>query len=547
MLNLPAAIPRSGRTSETALHRQRQWWRWIRAPIFAAVYIFLDWVTYIDPLHHLNITPWNPGPALGLLYLLRAEPGGIGTIFAAIVASDLVVRDIPAPLLELAAIDGLLAISYLAMARMLKRLMPDGGMFSDRASFVAWSAVVTLGSLANALVFVSLVVSAGFVPVEDWGKAVLRFWVGDGVGIFVAFPLMWWMQDRRHRAVFRSVLASPETIGYLVLLLASLWVVFLPSPSAQVRYIYVLFLPLVWAASRQGLIGAICCASLLEIGMIVAGTFAGTHDVSVFELQMRSFLLAIVGFLIGVAVDEQRRTSAELRHTLRLAAAGEMAGALAHELNQPLTALSAYGSVMRRLVERDGGSAELQDVTNRMAHEAGRAVDTVKRLKDFFRTGATNFERFPLSDAIACATERLHDAATCKGVRVMVNPLPEIQINADRLQIEVVLRNLISNAIDAVADNPDGERDVSVTAEILDEADQLRIRVEDNGPGIDEAVSGRAFEPFVSTKSSGLGLGLAISRAIAEAHGGQLLIGASGHGCFILTLPLSPMTDELNG
>lgn len=514
--------------------------RWGRAALFCAAYVALDWASYIDALHQLNITPWNPAPALGILFLLRRGAGGGATLFAALATSDLLVRQLPSAITSALFLNGLLTLGYVAMAAMLRRHVAEGGMFVDRTSLVNWSTIIFAGSLVNSLAFVAAHVAIGLLPEAGWTDAVLRFWVGDSVGIFVTLPLLWWLQDARRRSIFQSAVIRWETFGYVALLLLSLWLAFVPGAAVHFRYFYILFLPLVWAASRQGIAGAVFCTSLLQIGMLLAGWVWDAQAVSVFELQMRSLLLAIVGFLIGVAVDEQRRAAADLRHTLRLASAGEMAAALAHELNQPLTALVAYGSASEHILQRDGGSEQLRDVIRRMVHESGRAAEVVRRLRDFFRTGSTQLEYFRLSDLIDACLQQFADKAAGGGVDVRCGAVPAASLHADRLQIEVVLRNLLANAFDAVSANPEGQRRISIDAS-LQEGNQLHICVEDNGPGLAADMSKRVFEPFVSTKSSGLGLGLAISRAIAEAHGGSLIFEVGDSGRFILILPVEPL------
>lgn len=527
-------------------HRLRLLVAWLQATAFCAAYVLLDWASYIDPLHHFNITPWNPAPALGILYLLRRNAGGALTLFIAILATDLIVRDLDASTMELLFLDALLAVGYTAMAMLMQRHMPDGGMFASRASLGTWSLIVVLGALVLSIGYVSSLAALGLLPTNDWSNAVLRFWIGDSVGIFVTFPLLWCLQDSLHRAAFRLTTGHMETAGYLGMIAIILWLIFAPDGINDPRYLYALFLPVVWAASRQGIIGAVFCASVLQLGMLLAGWFWEIENVSAFELQIRALLLAGVGFVIGIAVDEQRRAVAELHQSLRLAAAGEMAAALAHELNQPLTALSAYGEACELLIAREGGSGQLRDVIQRMITEASRAAEVVRRLRDFFRTGSTHLERFSLVELIGDSVRSFKENKTAQRLPVEVAPLPMVHLYADRLQIEVVLRNLLSNALDAVADLPDEQKRIRITA-TLPGPDQLCICVEDSGPGLSTVMMEDAFEPFASTKSSGLGLGLAISRAIAEAHGGSLVATPGNHGSFTLNLPIDPKNVSAHG
>jgi signal transduction histidine kinase len=419
-------------------------------------------------------------------------------------------------------------------------------MFDDSVSLLRWVTIVVVGTFANSLVFVSGLAMFDLIKDTDLPDALFRFWIGDAVGIFVAFPLLWWLQDFRRRTVFLATIASWESAGYIALSLVALWLAFVPNEAGQARYLYIVYLPLVWAAARHGVIGAVFCASLLQVGLLVAGWLWSGEGITAFELQMRSLLLAGVGFLIGVTVDERRRSEVELRQSLRLAAAGEMAAALAHELNQPLTALSAYGSAVERIIDRDGVSGQLRDVAVRMVSEAHRAADILHRLRDFFRTGATRLEVFPLDEVINTAIAPFAEKAQQQQIALLLGTIPSLQLHADRLQIEVVLRNLLSNAFDAVELQDSGSRRVSVDVACIG-SDQIRIQVSDSGPGIDAALVERAFEPFVSSKSSGLGLGLAISRAIAEAHGGKL-VASTGKGAeFSLFLPIKAIKVREHG
>jgi C4-dicarboxylate-specific signal transduction histidine kinase len=171
-----------------------------------------------------------------------------------------------------------------------------------------------------------------------------------------------------------------------------------------------------------------------------------------------------------------------------------------------------------------------------MVSESLRAAEVIRRLRDFFRAGTTRLEPIPLSGLISSATAAFAARAAQEDVAFTVPPVPDSVVLGDRPQLEIVIRNLLSNAFDAVSSQPPGRRSVRLSAE-LQGSDRVCIGVEDSGPGISSGAAARLFEPFSSSKASGLGLGLAISRAIAEAHGGALWTELGNHGVFRLALP----------
>lgn len=250
---------------------------------------------------------------------------------------------------------------------------------------------------------------------------------------------------------------------------------------------------------------------------------------------MLTVVLAILGFFVGVVVDEQRRVSSELRQTLRLAAAGEMAGALAHELNQPLTALSAYATACDKLLQQGDTGDRFQDAVRRIVAESERAGEVIRRLRDFFRTGTTQLEPVVLGDLLTSSVVSFSGRAEKAGIHLTLAPVPDCVLLADRLQLEVVIRNLLSNAFDAVSNPSVSKRLVHLSA-LMEGTGRVCVQVEDSGPGVSVASAAHLFEPFESRKSSGLGLGLVISRAIVEAHGGSLWAEIGGHGVFKLLL-----------
>lgn len=512
----------------------------LRGLAFVIAYVLLDWASYLHPMYGLNITPWNPSLALGLVVWFRAGWPAALPWFAAILIGEVLVRGLPATLPMTLALSGVLTAGYGLMAEALRRVSA-GDVLHDRRRLLHWLAIVIAGTLVTSAIYVSLLALLGLIPVGDRMQALIRFWIGDCVGIVVTMPFFWLLLDGRRR--LPGLLRRWETAGYGLLAVTALWVAFGLGGAGEFQYFYLLFLPVVWAAARQGVPGAALAAFALQAGIIVMVQWQNLVAVTVLELQMLAAVLAFVGLFIGAVVDEKQRVSVELRHSLRLAAAGEMAAALAHELNQPLTALAAYGSACQQLLERDDGVERLRDVIGRMVAESRRAADVVSRLRDFFRTGATRLERITAQELIGAAAAQFAGRAQSQGIDLVIGPVPERSLLADRLQLEVILRNLLANAFDAVAAQASGRRQVRVDAEATGTS-RLRIRVEDSGPGLAAGMGERLFEAFQSTKASGLGLGLAISRAIAEAHGGDLVAETAAHGVFVLTLPTEGAADD---
>jgi len=525
----------------TMLPTLRPGWRDVLTLL--AGYVVLDWASYIHPLHGLNITPWSPASALGLVFLLRFGKYAALLLALAILMADASVRHLPAPLLVSIGLAALLTLGYWSIAELLRRRLAGSGIFGDQRGLLEWAGIVAVGTLLNSLVFVSALSFGNLIPAGGVQEAFVRYWVGDGVGILVSMPILWMLLDERGRAQLRATVMTWESLGHLVATGAALWVAFGVGAEADFKYFYVLFLPVVWAAARQGLAGAVFSTAIVQIGIIVAVQLLGFSAITVLEIQTLTVVLALFGFFIGVVVDEKQRVSAELRQSLRLAAAGEMAGALAHELNQPLTALSAFGTACEQLLEAGETGERLRETIRRMVSESFRAADVVRRLRDFFRTGATRLERIALGELLASAASPFAAKAQQQGIELAIDPAQPCMLLADRLQLEVVLRNLLSNAFDAVADKPAGQRRVRLSAHPAG-AGRVCVRVDDSGPGLSGARAARLFEAFQSSKASGLGLGLAISRAIVEAHGGHLSAEVTDHGLFNLVLPMEGKADD---
>ncbi|WP_291684225.1 sensor protein FixL [Bradyrhizobium sp.] len=229
----------------------------------------------------------------------------------------------------------------------------------------------------------------------------------------------------------------------------------------------------------------------------------------------------------------------ELVHISRLSAMGEMASALAHELNQPLAAISNYMKGSRRLLagSTDPNAAKIENAMDRAAEQALRAGQIIRRLRDFVSRGESEKRVESLSKLIEEAGALGLAGAREQNIQLRFHLNPEFDlVLADRVQIQQVLVNLFRNALEAMAQSPRREL-IASNAKVED--DMIEIEVSDTGSGFHDDVKANLFQTFFTTKETGMGVGLSISRSIIEAHGGRMWAesNAAGGATFRFTLP----------
>ncbi len=253
----------------------------------------------------------------------------------------------------------------------------------------------------------------------------------------------------------------------------------------------------------------------------------------------------------GVTMDITERKRAEeelnlrrdeLAHLGRVAALGELSGALAHELNQPLGSIMSNAQTAQRLLAKDSCDLSmLQAILNDIVAEDQRAADIIQRLRALLQRGATEFRPFDVHDGIEKALSLMQHSLKVSGVTVnrkFAEKLPSVM--ADPVQIQQVSLNLLANAADAVASVPANDRHVTIRTLAVENG--VAVEVEDRGCGFALAPE-ECFQPFNTTKRDGLGMGLAICRSIIEAHKGKIsaLTSPAGGAIVRFTIPISPL------
>ena len=286
---------------------------------------------------------------------------------------------------------------------------------------------------------------------------------------------------------------------------------------------------------------------IIGIGRVVVGQ---RKDGSTFpmELAVGEMRSGNQRYFTGFIRDltERQKTEArlqelqsELVHISRLTAMGEMASTLAHELNQPLSAINNYLKGSQRLLEGadDERAALMRDAIDKAGDQAMRAGQIIRRLRDFVSRGESERRVESITKLVEEASALALVGVKDRGIRVTFQFDPSVElVLADRVQIQQVLLNLIRNAMDAMEDTKRRELIVSVmpAGENL-----VRVSVADTGLGIAPEVAEQLFQPFITTKRHGMGVGLSISRTIIEAHGGRIWVEPNPGGGTIFNFTLT--------
>jgi len=423
--------------------------------VYLAAYAVLDWISFIEPYAHLGITPWNPGTGLSFVLLLLFGLRMIPFLLISPLLADYLNQQFAMPwhieILASALVGGGYSIALTFLLHPKLRFEPTLDSMRD---LVLLMVVAVVSAAFVAIGYVSLTIAAGLLPAADFTAATLRYWVGDVIGITVIAPFALFALTRR-----RILPMTTETLLQFVAIGIALTLVFGLAEEQQFQLFYVLFLPIVWLAVRAGSEGVSVGILVTQLGLILGIQLfpAGTFDVTAFQALM--LVLAVTGLIAGELVTERRRTEGQLRlqqeshsRLARLGSMGELAAAVAHELNQPLMAAGTYA----RLVNDAMSAAPVDVVTvaetaKKAVAQVERAAEVVRHLRALVRLDRSNrapcrFERIVEETLELCQPDldRMHVTA-----RTAIAPdLPRVMV--DLLQIEQVLINLLRNAIEAI-------------------------------------------------------------------------------------------------
>ena len=398
----------------------------------------------------------------------------------------------------------------------------------------------------------------GFGDGEYWTLVRTRFSSNVLAAITIVPLVLAWADFRFERLRVIPLARRVEIAAlFLALLAVSLLAFDLPlfgeSPTPALWYAPLPFL--LWAAVRLGTIGTTSALALL----VVATIWGAVHGLGPFtggsaqdtarDLQLFLIAASVPLLLVAVALEERSRVEREaheqrlqLTHLSRVAMLGEMSGGLAHELNQPLTAILSNAQAAQALIANKAmDEAELLDILRDIVSAEQRAGEVILRLRALFKRGETHFQRLDVNEVVGEVMSLAHGDLATRSIEATLQLAPTLPpIQGDRIQLQQVLLNLVMNASEAMAGNVSGER--KLTVRTIGAGGKVHISVIDRGPGFPADMHEKLFEPYFTTKPQGLGLGLSISRSIISAHHGKLWgVGTPKRGAsFHISLPRSP-------
>lgn len=512
---------------------------------FMVAYVALDYVSFVKPFRGLSITPWNPPPGLSMALMYLGGWFYAPFVVLAPMVADIVVRGTLVdrwPELLASFFNGCVYVLAGIGLRQIRSFDPRFHAVRDATTFIA---VAMLSAAVGTAVHLGTLVAGDVISLTEARALAWRASVGETIGILVVAPLV--LLARTHRP---WPTANLQMLAQLFALLIALAIVFGYREATAFQLFYLLFLPLLWVALVHGPAGAAVALAVIQVGLIIGADIRFGPDPGLGALQVLMVALAITGLIVGAIVAEREDASARLRdqqaalsRALRIRSAGEVAASIAHEINQPLTALTTYSGIASEAMA--SGKLDLASkAITKICAECDRAKAVLDGIRELLRKGTVRPHPVELRSLFGELEEIFADDFAKKGLRLAVN-VPEhlSRIAADGVQLQQAVHNLILNSAEAITGMGRTGR-IEVAAKLANGRDYI-IEVKDDGPGFPPGFNITEPTPFVTTKPEGSGLGLAVARSVIEAHGGSMSISSSARGASVrLQLPAERYENE---
>jgi signal transduction histidine kinase len=516
------------------------------AGAFVAAYVGLEWVSSIHEYEGLPVTLWNPG--LGLVFALMMLTGALGgvALFVGVILSETIVIATPLRWPIILGIGVIVSAGYMAVAAAARRLLRFDIELARLRDVLTLLAAGVAGAAIVAILLSAFLVSVGQISWDDVPPVIAPLFVGDTIGIAVMTPAV--LRFARRRREMKLAALAPHALEaglYAVVIGALLWFVIGTETGAGFKYFYAFFVPVVAVAVRLGFDGACVGLAVTQLGLVGVLQYYGYNAAAFTEFQTLMFVLTATGLIVGVVVSERkaadrlaRAAEARLREKEaeavladRFSLVSGMASALAHEINQPMTAARALARSAQELLRANRGeTARVEQNLAGLVAQIDHAGGILRRMRDFLRRGQPRMSTIDVRELIDDALALVRPEASENRIGIELDMPETLPVaHGDRIQIQQVLLNLVRNAIEAIAGVESPVRTIRISVRV-DPGRQIVFGVIDSGPGIRADLAPRLFEPLTTSKRTGLGLGLSICASIVEAHGGRIWLESSRPG-----------------
>jgi two-component system, LuxR family, sensor kinase FixL len=531
--------------------------KWAVAAGCLGAYVLLAWVSLIHVHKGLPVTPWDPGLGVVFALMVFAGPQAAFVLFWGVVIAEVLVpqNEVEWPvIIGIAAVTSLSYASVTVLARKILRI--DIGLFHLRDVLILL-AVGLAGAVIDTVLLTLFLLAVGKLDFGDIVQVFSPLLIGDTIGIAVVTPLLLrFVFRQRNVALHRLLSIGPEGALYLLVIGAALWAISGSESLHGFRLFYLLFVPVVMAAVRHGLDGACFSLAITQFGLIGLLHLSGYDAAEFTEFQTQMLVLTVTGLIVGVVVSERENSDRLARdaqarlmekqagaaHAARLNLVSGMASALAHEITQPMTAARAFARSAQHILRTpDGDLTRVESNLTALLAHIDHAGAIVRRMRDFMRRGRPHVSTIDTRNMLEGALTLAYAEASAKHVRLELDAPDKLpSIHGDQVQLEQVLLNLVHNAVEAITGAGLSEGKVSVIARQQTAPPRVEIGVLDNGPGVEQELATRLFDPLATSKQDGLGLGLSISASIVEAHGGRVWLHSREAGAteFRFSVPL---------
>jgi two-component system, LuxR family, sensor kinase FixL len=510
--------------AERADWRQRTW---EVAALYGTLHGLLDWLSATGSLGATGITPWNLSVGLGFVLVYEFGPRLAPLIPLAGILSAFLFRapseELSSALIESAIIGVGYALAALVLAHPALSFDPRFERMRDLFTLIG---TAVISSALVSVVLVGALWLVGAVAPNELFAAAIRQWIGDLLGISIVAPVG--LLAVRGTLPLRLTRQGAAQIAITAAILAFILIL---QGRGHLTYFYFLFFPVMWIALTAGLHGTCLALAFVQVAMLLAAR-AHLIEFDVTEFQARLVALTATGLVAGALVSERKREEersrqqqAALAEVATRGSMGELGTAIAHEVNQPLSAAGTFAN----LVVESLATETLRDPTamenaQKVVRQIERASQVVQRLRALVRLARDGAAYVRADLLLAEVSDIMRNDVERAGIQLRCSvPAGLPLVHADRLQIEQALINLVRNSLEAVDTSTGVANAIELYAEVLGPG-LVELGVQDTGPGFPEHFSVDSVQPFSTSKQEGFGIGLSLCRSIARANRGSLVV-----------------------